>query len=54
MSKLPLAPSNGEMLIMINGKCVGAVGVAGISHHMDVKIAENTISLFQNNSREHK
>ncbi|WP_158592359.1 GlcG/HbpS family heme-binding protein [Noviherbaspirillum sedimenti] len=54
MLKLPHTPIEGGLPVMVNGECVGAVGVAGAPPHLDAKIAESAISLFQINSGEHQ
>src|SRR5882672_5863361 len=40
MLKMPVLPVQGGLPIMVEGVCVGAVGVSGVQSHEDEQIAE--------------
>ena len=46
--RLPATPVQGGVPVLVDGQCVGAVGVAGGPPHLDEKIAEEAISNFLN------
>lgn len=48
MLKMPHTPVEGGVPVLINGQCVGAVGVAGAPPHLDALIAETAIQAFIN------
>ncbi|QSR19343.1 heme-binding protein [Novosphingobium sp. KA1] len=46
MVKLPHTPIEGGLPILIEGQCVGAVGVAGAPPHLDAEFAQAAIDAF--------
>jgi glc operon protein GlcG len=40
MLKMPIYPLEGGIPVIVDGRCVGAIGVAGVLPHLDVAIAE--------------
>jgi glc operon protein GlcG len=42
--KMPVLPVQGGVPIMVNGECVGAVGVSGVQSHEDEQIANAGIA----------
>ena len=44
MLKMPLLPVQGGLPILVDGHCVGAVGVSGVQSHEDEQIAQAGIS----------
>jgi glc operon protein GlcG len=46
MLKMPVLPVQGGLPIMVEGVCVGAVGVSGVQSHEDEQIAEAGIRSF--------
>lgn len=46
MLKLPHTPIEGGVPVIVDGACVGAVGVAGAPPHVDSALAEGAIRAF--------
>lgn len=46
MVKLPHTPIEGGLPVIVDGACVGAVGVAGAPPHLDAQFAEAGIATF--------
>lgn len=46
MLKLPHTPIEGGVPVIVNGMCIGAVGVAGAPPHIDAEIANAGINAF--------
>jgi glc operon protein GlcG len=46
MVRLPHVAIEGGVPVLLDGQCVGAVGVAGAPPHLDSKIAEEAIATF--------
>ncbi|HWU01124.1 MAG TPA: heme-binding protein [Novosphingobium sp.] len=46
MVKLPHTPIEGGLPVLIDGACVGAVGVAGAPPHLDAEFAQSAIDAF--------
>ena len=46
MLKMPLLPVQGGLPILVDGHCVGAVGVSGVQSHEDEQIAQAGISVL--------
>ncbi|HWI84832.1 MAG TPA: heme-binding protein [Sphingomonas sp.] len=46
MVKLPHTPIEGGLPVLVDGECVGAVGVAGAPPHLDSQIAQAAIDMF--------
>lgn len=44
MLKMPVLPVQGGLPVMIDGLCVGAVGVSGVQSHEDEQIAQAAIN----------
>ena len=44
MLKMPVLPVQGGLPILIDGHCIGAVGVSGVQSHEDEQIAQAGIS----------
>jgi uncharacterized protein GlcG (DUF336 family) len=44
MLKMPLLPVQGGLPIVVDGHCIGAVGVSGVQSHEDEQIAQAGIS----------
>ena len=49
MVKLPHTPVEGGVPVLVDGQCVGAVGVAGAPPHTDAQLAEFAIAEFLRN-----
>jgi uncharacterized protein GlcG (DUF336 family) len=47
MLKMPVLPVQGGLPIMVDGVCVGAVGVSGVQSHEDEQIAEAGIKTLK-------
>ena len=47
MLKMPVLPVQGGVPIMVEGVCVGAVGVSGVQSHEDEQIAEAGIKTLK-------
>ncbi len=47
MLKMPLLPVQGGLPILLEGVCVGAVGVSGVQSHEDEQIAEAGIKALK-------
>jgi uncharacterized protein GlcG (DUF336 family) len=47
MLKMPVLPVQGGLPIMVEGVCVGAVGVSGVQSHEDEQIAEAGIKTLK-------
>jgi glc operon protein GlcG len=47
MLKMPVLPVQGGVPIMVEGACVGAVGVSGVQSHEDEQIAEAGINTLK-------
>ncbi|RVU02282.1 heme-binding protein [Novosphingobium umbonatum] len=46
MVKLPHTPIEGGLPVIVDGQCVGAVGVAGAPPHLDAEFAQAAIDAF--------
>lgn len=46
MLKMPHTPVEGGLPILVDGVCVGAVGVGGAPPHLDARIAQSGINIF--------
>jgi glc operon protein GlcG len=40
MLKMPIYPVEGGIPVIVHGRCVGAIGVAGVLPHLDAAIAD--------------
>ena len=40
MLKMPIYPLEGGIPVIVDGQCVGAIGVAGVLPHLDAAIAD--------------
>ncbi len=38
--KMPVCPVEGGIPVIVNGQCVGAIGVSGVAPHLDTAIAD--------------
>jgi uncharacterized protein GlcG (DUF336 family) len=47
MLKMPVLPVQGGLPIMVEGVCVGAVGVSGVQSHEDEQIADAGIRILK-------
>jgi glc operon protein GlcG len=47
MLKMPLLPVQGGMPILVDGTCIGAVGVSGVQSHEDEQIATAGIAALK-------
>ena len=54
MVKLPHTPIEGGVPVIVDGLCVGAVGVAGAPPHVDSQLAEFAIAEFLSNLKEQR
>lgn len=52
MVTMPHTPLEGGVPVIVDGQCVGAVGVAGAPPHIDAQIAEYAIAEFLNTMKE--
>jgi glc operon protein GlcG len=52
MLKLPHTPIEGGLPVIVDGQCVGAVGVGGAPPHIDAQIAERAIEALLANLKE--